>query len=286
MPVQQPDTAPELIVQRPLHTSLAASLLLHALILFLPGFAPPEAVPASQQDSRPTNRIEARLAPRQPPQRVVPPAAAQRPLNSSKRPKLPAQPKLLTSKTPVTNSAQQRQWSVAERDEMNKFLRDLDQPPKPVPSLAQRSLAMAREAGRQQARQDEGDRELLERIPNSPPVDPFSLQMYLDGLVSKLNRSAAFVRNDPRSRGVKTAAVLIRLNPNGSLRSFQILNAADQQDEIAFIKSVVERAVPFPAFPPKLVESAKSLGMLICITPANSGDGGFGFSRVPDGQRC
>ena len=281
MPVQQPDTAPALIVQRPLHTALAASLILHALVLFFPGFAPPQSISESRQDSRPANRIEARLAPRQPPQVVAPPPVAQRPRrDTSKR------PQLLTSKTPAANSAQQRQWSVAERDEMNKFLRDLDQPLKPVPTLAQRSLAMAREAGRQQARQDEGDRELLERIPNSPPVDPFSLQMYLDGLVSKLNRSAAFVRNDPRSRGVKTAAVLIRLNPSGSLRSFQILNAADQQDEIAFIKSVVERAVPFPAFPPKLVESAKSLGMVICITPANSGDGGFGFSRIPDGQRC
>ena len=169
---------------------------------------------------------------------------------------------------------------------MEKFLRELDQPPKPEIPLAQRSLAMARDAGRDQARQDDGDREILERIPNSPAVDPFSLQLYLDSLVSKLNRSAAFVRNDPRSRGVRTAAVLIRINPNGSLKSFQILNAGDQQDEIGFIKSVVERAVPFSAFPPKLVESAKSLGMVICITPANSGDSGFGFSRIPDGKRC
>jgi len=283
MSVQPPDSAPALIAQRPLNTALAISLILHALVLFFPGFTPPEVSSTSGQDSRAANRIEARLAPRvltlkSPP--VPAPSAQRRSPNEAKR------PKVLSSKSPVANSQRSPQWSVKEREEMEKFLRDLEPPPKSVTSLAQRSLAMARDGGRQQARQDDGDREILERIPNSPAVDPFSLQLYLDSLVSKLNRSAAFVRNDPRSRGVRTAAVLIRINPNGTLRSFQILNAADQQDEIAFIKSVVERAVPFSAFPPKLVESAKSLGMVICITPANSGDGGFGFSRIPDGQRC
>ena len=62
------------------------------------------------------------------------------------------------------------------------------------------------------------------------------------------------------------------------------VNAGDQQDEIAFVKSVVEQAVPFANFPADLVRSARSLGMLICIRP--SGGGGFGFSRSPNGQRC
>lgn len=126
----------------------------------------------------------------------------------------------------------------------------------------------------------------LERLPNSPPVDPFSLEMYLDGLVQKLNRSTAFVKREPRSRGMKTAAVLVRLNPDGSLQSIKVLNAADQQDEIAFTQSVFEMAAPFPAFPPDIRKSAQSLAMTVCILPANSGGGGFGFTRSPDGRRC
>jgi hypothetical protein len=177
-------------------------------------------------------------------------------------------------------------WSKAERDDMNRFLRELDDQARAGPDLAQRSQAMARAVGRQQARLDDADDVLLERLPNSPPVDPFSLEMYLDGLVKKLNRSAAFVKNDPRSRGMKTATVLIRLHPNGSLQSFKVLNAADQQIEIAYIQSVVERAVPFSAFPPDIQRSAQSLAMIICILPAHLSGGGFGFSRTPDGRRC
>jgi len=177
-------------------------------------------------------------------------------------------------------------WSKAEREDMNKFLRELDDQARASPDLAQRSLAMARTAGRQQARQDDADEVMLERLPNSPPVDPFSLEMYLDGLVKKLNRSAAFVKNEPRSRGMKAAAVLIRLNPNGTLQSFKVLNAADQQVEIAYIKSVVERAVPFSSFPADIQKSAQSLAMIICILPAHLNGGGFGFARTPDGRRC
>ena len=168
---------------------------------------------------------------------------------------------------------------------MNKFLRELDDQKQAAPTLAQRALAMAGAIGRQQAQRDEEEAELLERIPNGPPVDPLGLEMYLDGLVSKLNRSAAFVKNDPRSRGFKTATVLVRLNPNGGLQSFKVLNEADQQIEIAVIKSVVERAVPFPAFPPELQKSARSLAMIICIFPTNAGGGGFGFTRT-QGNRC
>ncbi|MGV0976383.1 MAG: hypothetical protein ACOYBO_10685, partial [Azonexus sp.] len=78
----------------------------------------------------------------------------------------------------------------------------------------------------------------------------------------------------------------IRLNPNGSLKSFKVLNAADQQDEIAFVKSVVEQSVPFSPFPPDISKAAKSLAMVICIMPANSSGGGFGFTRNPGGRGC
>ncbi|HQD16851.1 MAG TPA: hypothetical protein PLY54_15500, partial [Ottowia sp.] len=105
-------------------------------------------------------------------------------------------------------------------------------------------------------------------------------------LVKKLNRSASFVKNDPRARGMHSAAVEVRLNPDGSLKSFKVINAGDQQEEIAFVKSVVERAVPFAAFPPDIGKSARSLALMICIQPTGLGGDGFGFTRRPDGSRC
>ncbi|EXI77581.1 MAG: hypothetical protein AW10_03594 [Candidatus Accumulibacter appositus] len=169
---------------------------------------------------------------------------------------------------------------------MQHFLDDLEAEARPAarPELAQRSLAMARGQGRQQARNDEQGTAVLERLPNTPPPPPFSLDFYVDGVIKRLNRSAAFVRNDPRSKGMHLAAVHFRINPDGSLKTFKVLNAGDQQEEIAFIKSVVERAIPFAAFPADIARSARSLGMTICIRPGHGG--GFGFSRVADGSSC
>ena len=261
-------------VRTSLNLALAFSVLLHALILFVPRHAPPsEASPAA--------RLQARLAERS----SMPPLAS--------RPKLESNGARVAKKVVALDKAQRRssrqpapQWSVTEKESMNSFLRELESESKPSPNLAQRSLAMAREFGREPLRPADDTGEMLERLPNTPPVDPFSLEMYLDSLVKKLNRSAGFVRNDLRSAGVKTAAVQIRLNPDGSLLSFKVLKAADQQDEIAFIKSVVEQAVPFSAFPADLRKSAKSLNMIICIRPKSAGNGGFGFSRDPDGRGC
>ncbi|RLJ65035.1 hypothetical protein [Sulfurisoma sediminicola] len=249
------------------------------MILFFPRQEPRIA-------DHPARRIEATLAPRpSAPPAAEPPAAAPAEIAPFK-PQVTRKLLALEKSEKRLADAAPPAWSKAEREDMNKFLRELDDQAKAGPDLAQRSLNMARAAGRQQARRDDEDDVLLERLPNSPPVDPFSLEMYLDGLVKKLNRSAAFVRNDPRSRGMKTAAVLIRLNPNGSLRSFRVLNAGDQQAEIEFIRSVVERAVPFSAFPADIQKSAQSLAMIICILPAHLGGGGFGFARIPDGSRC
>lgn len=283
LPPPNPHRSPTLLAaaaprQRALGVAIAASLILHALILFAPHQGPREA-------NRPAGRLQATLAPPATPAPAAPPSrkAAARPQGANRI--------LALKKAPGRPAdSHQPQWTTAEREDMNKFLRELDDQAKAGPDLAQRSLAMAREigreTGRQQARLEEAEGETLERLPNSPPADPFSLEMYLDGLVKKLNRSAAFVKNDPRNRGMRTAAVLIRLNPNGSLRTFQVLNAADQQDEIAFIKSVVEQAVPFPAFPPDLRKSAQSLGMVICILPATADGGGFGFTRTGNGRHC
>jgi len=169
---------------------------------------------------------------------------------------------------------------------MNRFLDELAAEARatPQPSLAQRSLAQARDLGRQRAQRDAEGSMLLERRPDTPPPEPFSLDLYVDGIVRRLNRSAAFVRNDPRSRGVKTASVQFRINPNGSLKSFTVLNAGDQQEEIAFIRSVVERSLPFAAFPPDIDRAARSLGVTICIAPGHGS--GFGFSRMADGRHC
>ena len=77
----------------------------------------------------------------------------------------------------------------------------------------------------------------------------------------------------------------LRLNPNGTIKTFHILNAGDQHDEIAYVQALVEQAAPYSPFPPDLVKSAKSLAITICIVPTHGG-GGFGFSRNLDGRSC
>jgi hypothetical protein len=175
-------------------------------------------------------------------------------------------------------------WSAAEKAEMNRFLDELG--PKTPPTLAERSLAAARQMARQDARESEAANTLIERRPNSPEIDPFGLELYMEALVKKLNRSAAYVKNDPRSKGVRVATVLVRLHPDGSLNSFKVLNAADQHDEIEFIRRVVEQAVPFAAFPADIQRSAKSLSLIICVMPARWDGGSFGFSRRAEGHGC
>jgi hypothetical protein len=267
-----------------LNWAIAVSLVFHALVLFFP------EQPARIQE-HPARRIDATLAPRPSTPLVasLPPTA----ISSRMAPAAPRSNKkvlaLKKSQEKLAHSPPAPAWSRAEKEDMKKFLRELDSQEKAAPDLAQRSLAMARAGGLQPALPDHEEEKgsvILERLPDSPPVDPFSLEMYLDGLVQKLNRSAAFVKREPRSRGMKNASMLIRLNPDGSLQSFKVLNAADQQDEIAFTQSVFEMAAPFPAFPPDIRRSAKALAMTVCILPANSGGGGFGFSRTPDGRRC
>lgn len=271
--VEEPPRIPPSLI-----AAIALSLLLHGLVLFI-SRQPPES------RDKPARRIEATLATRpDTPKPMTPPAVAparQAPAKAPLRQKVLAVDKSKAHKA----SPSKPEWSVAEKQEMNKFLQELEDPRKPAPDLAQRSLAMAREYGRERARHDEAGEATLERLPNSPAVDPFSLEMYLDALVKKLNRSAGFVKNDPRSKGVKSALVQVRINPDGSLRSFKVLNAGDQQAEISFIKSVVEQAIPFAAFPADMQRSARSLGMMICIMPPSL-SGGFGFSRSPDGMRC
>lgn len=249
--------------------AIAVSAVIHGLILFVPHSEP--------ANGNRLPRLEATLAPRLP---KAPAPAPEQELSTPKpaaraAKKTPVQRRLMTASKPSRQN-----WSVAEKKEMNDFLDDLATESKnePKPTLAQRSLVMAREAGRQMAQRDASQSATLELRPNAPPADPFSLEMYVDGLVKRLNRSARYVRNDPRSKGVHQASVQFRLNPDGSLKSFSVLNMGDQAEEIAFIRSVVERSIPFAPFPADLNRSARSLAMTICILPASS-DGGFGFTR-------
>ena len=265
--------------QRPLIQAFAVSLAIHLLLLFAVHTAPPPRPAAAL-------RLEASLAPSQPP---APPALetkpSEKPPTRSKATKAQPRTRVLTSDKP--GRATTPKWTTAQKAEMDGFINELAEQAKaaPKPSLAQRSMAMAREQGRQMAARDEAGEAMLERRPNGPPADPFSLEMYLDGLVRRLNRSASYVRNDPRSKGVRSASVQFRLNPDGSLKSFVVLNAGDQADEIAFIKSVVERSIPFSPFPPDIDKAARSLGVTICIQPGSSGESGLGFTRM-EGGRC
>ena len=277
----RPMTFPENpLERRALAVAVVVSLAIHGLILFVNNHKPKQGSPLP--------RIEASLARKPVPVETPVPRLPEPPKKQAKTPNKPqARPRVMAIQQPSRSTVQSTpKWTVAEKAEMNDFLNELasEAKAKPKPTLAQRSLAMAREDARQTARQEKSELLTLERRPNSPEPDPFSLELYFEGLLKNLNRSSAYVKNDPRSRGVRTAAVQFRINPDGTLKSFVVLNAADQGEEIAFIKAVVDRAAPFSPFPPDLNRSAKSMAVRICILPSRGG--GFGFSRAGDGHGC
>ena len=79
--------------------------------------------------------------------------------------------------------------------------------------------------------------------------------------------------------------VEITLSADGALKSYRVLRSSDQAAEIAYIKSVVERASPFSAFPPDIRQATDSFSINMCIRPAHDGIGG-GFSRSYGDQDC
>lgn len=261
--------------RRGLPSALAASLAIHTLLLFLPHDELAGAPPAAPA-------LQARLAPRPQP----PAGRVERPARPSdqKASKAAARTRVIATDHAHRPQAQPA-WTSAEKAEMDGFLNELaEQAQKtPPPTFTERSLAMARQAGQQLAREDAAAEALLELRPNAPPADPFSVDLYMEGLVRRLNRSAAFVNSGRRHPGVQTAAVQFRLNPDGSLKSFTVLNAADQADEVAFIRAVIERSLPFAPFPPDIDRAARSLGVTICIRPGRHNDPGFSRMR---GNRC
>ena len=264
--------------RRSLLLAVVFSLFIHGLALYVPRQPAPVA-----DGQRPP--IEARLQQRKAPAPVPPlevPAPPKKALT-----KAAPRPRLMAVHKPTSATSRRApKWTIAEKAEMDGFLNELGATAKAKqpPTLAQRSLAMAQAEARQQAQQESKQLATLERRPNSPDPDPFSLEMYLEGLLKHLNRSSAYVKNDPRSRGVRKAVVQFRVNPDGTLKSFEVLNAADQGAEITFIKAIVERAAPFSPFPPDVNRAARSMAVRICIQPSSAGS--FGFSRAGDGQGC
>lgn len=266
-----------------LRLAVLLSLLLHAAVLFI-GFSAPPQRPGHGNSTRALRPalIATLIRPSAPPTPPVrPPSSA-----LVKRPAAPKKPRAQRQLTAADDAWKTRSWSAAERSDMNKFLRGL--PPRAKPptgdELVQRSLAMARQFGRYP--EGEADEETPEQqTARGKAVEPFSMAMYFDAFVRKLNRSAAFVPYATGARGSHKALVRISLNADGSLKSYRVLRAADQGAVIDYIKRVVERASPFSAFPPDIRKLKNSLSILMCIYPAHDGEGG-GFSRSFGTQDC
>lgn len=259
--------------RRSLWLAISASLLLHAAVLFV-GFS--SSGPASGPQ-----RLQATLA-RPAPPTAQPPAPNKATASSLKNPaattRQMTKPRQLSMPTSV---AKDRSWTAAERADMNKFLDELDAQTKPQSGseLAEKARVMARQM--RQLAPDDGQ----EGPAAGNAIEPYSLEMYFDAFVKKLNRSAAFVKNDPRRPGSRKALVQIALNADGSLKSYRVLRSGDQAAEIAYIRSVIERASPFSAFPRDIRKVSDSLSILMCILPARSGEGG-GFSRSFGADDC
>lgn len=261
--------------------ALAASLLLHAVVLSLKLAAP--ASPAHDAPGQPGRRIDATLAaPRKPAPPVARPTPkAERPPYVLAVPRRPHAPK-------AESDVDAKSWSRAERDEMRQFLDELAEEAK-TPSgteLAQRALAMARTLRPPPSADGDESAAIMRRLATAE-VEPFSLEMYFNALFAKMNRSAAMLGNSPRAKGVKAAALRIRLNQDGSVKSFEILHAADQQAEIAFVRAVVDMAAPFPSFPSDIRRATDALVLQICIRPNLWGTGGGpAFTRMGEGEAC
>ena len=260
-----------------LRLAVIASLLLHGAVLLIGSSS--KTGPPGQPGTGPTRpRLTATLQKPAAPAPVSPPRTPSRQARrSTQASSKPAAHRLLTAPSGAWAA---RSWSREERSDMDKFL---NEPPAPAPTgrqLADNALAMARQPGRQPR-----DEEETSGQPAGKAVEPLSMEMYFDAFVRKLNRSAAFVTNDTRHQGSRKALVQIALNPDGSLKSYRILRAADQQAEIAYIRKVLDQAAPFSPFPPDIRNALGALTIQMCIYPPHDGGGG-GFSRSFGGQDC
>jgi hypothetical protein len=249
--------------RKSLRIALVASLLLHAAVLLFELLMPPPPMGAADTRYRVNSPLQARLHQRA----QSAPSAPQ----SSVQPQ-PKQARQATRKQVI--SSKQGQWSRPDaRTEV-------------APSgaeLARRALAMARGMA-VEANDGGSDAISTQQDGKGKSIEPLSLQWYFDSFITKLNRSARFVPREPKAKGQRKALVEIRINRDGSLNAYRILRAADQQAEIEYIKAVVDRAVPFAAFPPDIRDKTDTLSLTICIHPPGE-SGGYGFSRT-SGNDC
>ena len=257
--------------------ALGASLLLHAAVLALRTSMP--AAQPQEKGGRAASRVDVTLNAR--PEKKV-----QTQHKTDQRPRVLAMPR--RSDSPPPSQVVPQSWTRAERDDMNQFLNEIAEEARPPTGkvLAQRALTMARNMHSPEQDEDGESKQIMRRLVDAR-VDPFSIEMYFDALFRKMNRSATMIGNEKRHMGLSTAAVRILLNQDGSVRSFKILRAADQQSEIDFIQAVVEQSAPFPVFPPDIRNATDAVALLICIRPGSSGGAsGATFSRMGEGQAC
>jgi hypothetical protein len=264
--------------------ALAVSLLFHAALIFIKFATPPEPL-LSDAQSVPSElqvRLAGPQAPSPPPVMLQPAPRPAPPTPSTAR-----RPSVRLQMPPTRSVEAEKTWSQAEKDEMSRFLSDLNTEARPPTgrALEQKALAMARAIGAQGDRDDEAIK-IAQRL-RAAKIEPFNIEQYYEALFRKLNSSAAMERNKSKQAGSHVAVVRVVLNPDGSVKSFTIQQAADQQAEIAYIQSVVERAAPFPAFPADIRKATDEMILQICIQPRGYGPGGGAFfSRLSRGQSC
>lgn len=263
--------------------ALMLSLAFHLTVLLFQWNKPelfPE--PASRQ---PPTQLDVRIAK---PETFSPPTRLPPVPLTPKRPAPKARPKPVPIQRPAPLTAEvEKPWSKSEKEEMRRFLDELRAAPKrrTARELEQEALAAARVLDKRVEKDDEAA-VVMQRLRDAQ-VEPLSIELYYEALFRKLNRSAEMVKNKSKETGSRVAVVRAVLNPDGSLKSFTILQAADQQAEIAYIQSVVERAAPFPAFPPDIRNATDKMILQICIQPQRTGPGGGAFfSRLSPGQGC
>jgi len=261
--------------------ALAISLALHLAVLFIKVSTPDLGIPHAK--NRASSRLDVTLA--QPADVAKTPPMPKRTETKPSKP-TPKQPVARLKRQTATVSEPAKTWTPAEKAEMNQFLNELGAQSKPRSGseLAQSALAMARSITAEE------DREAAQKTTSQvigAKVEPFSLELYLDALFRKMNRTAAMLKNEHGANGLHVATVQIVLNPDGSVKSYRALQAADQQAEIAYIKAVVEQAAPFPAFPPDIRRATDSFSIQICILPNRFAEGGGPmFSRMSKGESC
>jgi hypothetical protein len=262
-----------------LRMALVASLVLHAAILCIK-LAAPSGKP-QDGERRASSRLDVNLAKQPKTETDIQPPPRQ--AKSRSKPGL----RQLVMPRRSANPEDTRAWTTKERDDMDEFLNEIAQEAKPPSGkeLALRALSMARSMHTPQQVDTEAQ-EVLQKL-EAAKVDRFSIEMYFDAMFRKMNQTAAMTKNETRQKGSHTAAVRFVLNKDGSVKSFKIVNAADQQAEIDYIQKVIRQASPFPAFPPDIRNATNEMVVQICIKSDPFGSlGGSTFTRMSSGQDC